>query len=42
MPEYPVHAEATRHGFELWCPTADGSGEVVLRSDGFTGIYEKN
>ena len=40
LPEYAVTAEATRHGFELWCESADGKGCVVLRSDGFTGVIE--
>jgi len=40
LPPYPVTAEATRHGFELWCPSADGTGEVVLRSDGFTCVID--
>ena len=40
MPSYPVTAEATRHGFELWCPSADGEGCVVLRSDGFACVME--
>ena len=40
MPPYPVTAEATRHGFELWCPSAGGNGSVVLRSDGFACVME--
>lgn len=40
MPDYGVTAEVTRHGFELWCPSGEGRGCVVLRSDGFTGVIE--
>jgi hypothetical protein len=40
MPPYPVTAEATRHGFELWCPSAGGNGSVVLGSDGFACVIE--
>lgn len=36
VPDYPVTAEVTRHGFVLSCPAADGPGEVVLRDDGYT------
>lgn len=41
MPDYGVTAEATRHGFELWCPSADGKGSVVLRSDGFACVIDE-
>ena len=40
LPDYPVTAEATRFGFSLYCPSAQGPGCVVLRSDGFTGVME--
>jgi arginyl-tRNA synthetase len=41
LPAYPVTAEVTRHGFELYCPSAQVQGSVVLRSDGFACVIEE-
>ena len=41
LPAYPVTAEVTRHGFELYCPSTEVQGSVVLRSDGFTCVIEE-
>jgi hypothetical protein len=41
LPAYPVTAEVTRHGFELYCPSARVQGSVVLRSDGFACVIEE-
>lgn len=41
LPAYPVTAEVTRHGFELYCPSAGVQGSVVLRSDGFACVMEE-
>lgn len=42
MPPYPITAEATRHGFELWCPGEKEHTTVLLRSDGFTCVVDES